>query len=82
MFQKAEFRTMGTGKSLKRIWPIKRYEKSPMASRGDMMRIRPGMVLLLIWGIFLAAADVFYLKYLQPARIGKPYPTSSTTPRE
>lgn len=35
------------------------------------MRIRPGMVLLLIWGIFLAAADVFYLKYLQPARIGK-----------
>ncbi len=71
MFQKAEFRIMGTGKSLKRIWLIKRYEKSPMASRGDMMRIRPGMVLLLIWGIFLAAADVFYLKYLQPARIGK-----------
>ena len=35
------------------------------------MRIRPGIVLLLIWGIFLAAADILYLRYLQPARLGK-----------
>ena len=35
------------------------------------MRIRPGIILLLLWGIFLAAADVLYLKYLQPARLGK-----------
>lgn len=35
------------------------------------MRIRPGIVLLLLWGIFLAAADVLYLTYLQPARLGK-----------
>ena len=35
------------------------------------MRIRPGIILLLLWGIFLAAADVLYLKYLQPSRLGK-----------
>lgn len=35
------------------------------------MRIRPGIIFLLLWGIFLAAADVLYLKYLQPARLGK-----------